>query len=146
MHLKGCPFINHKISCDLSCTSTIFLAFHNLFMILVHMEVHSKYHLLMVDSFQIRSRVYCENFFWLIGCSNQNISFMIWKLRFIVFKDVYSVYITDINLSKRSLYNFHYWKLWILIWWLFMFAYLGKNLAFCYFHYNPWKFESLLYC
>ena len=26
-------------------------------MILVHMEVHSKYHLLMVDSFQIRSGV-----------------------------------------------------------------------------------------
>ena len=57
MHFKGCPYINHKISCNLSCTLTIFLAFHNLFMILVHMEVHSKYHLLMVDSIQIRSRV-----------------------------------------------------------------------------------------
>ena len=41
MHPKGCPYINHKISCNLSCTSTIFL----------------KYHLLMVDSFQIRSGV-----------------------------------------------------------------------------------------
>ena len=57
MHFKGCPYINHKISCNLNCTLTIFLAFHNLFMILVHMEVHSKYHLLMVDSFQIRSGV-----------------------------------------------------------------------------------------
>ena len=41
----------------MSCTSTIFLAFHNHFMILVHMEVHSKYHLLMVHSIQIRSGV-----------------------------------------------------------------------------------------
>ena len=28
-------------------TLTIFLAFHNLFMMLVHMEVHLKYHILM---------------------------------------------------------------------------------------------------
>ena len=28
MHFKGCPCINHKISCDLSCKLTIFLAFH----------------------------------------------------------------------------------------------------------------------
>ena len=58
MHFKGCSYLNHKISCDLSCTLTIFLAFHNLFTILVHMEVHSKYHLLMVHSIQIRSRVW----------------------------------------------------------------------------------------
>ena len=37
---------------------TIFVAFYNLFMIPVHMEVHSKYHLSMVDSFLIRSGVY----------------------------------------------------------------------------------------
>ena len=36
---------------------TIFLTFHNGFMMLVHMEVYSKYHLLMVDSIQIRSGV-----------------------------------------------------------------------------------------
>ena len=57
MHFKVCPYINHKISCNWSCTSSIFLALHNIYMILVHMEVHSKYHLLMVDSFQIRSGV-----------------------------------------------------------------------------------------
>ena len=57
LHFKGCSYLNHKISCNLSCTLTIFLAFHNLFMILVHMEVHSKYHLLMVHSIQIRSGV-----------------------------------------------------------------------------------------
>ena len=34
MHFKGCPHINHKISCNLSCKLTIFLAFYNLFMIL----------------------------------------------------------------------------------------------------------------
>ena len=28
-------------------TLTIFLAFHNLFMMLVHMEVHSEWHILM---------------------------------------------------------------------------------------------------
>ena len=42
VHFKGCPYINHKISRDLSLTMTIFLTFHNRFMILVHMEVHSK--------------------------------------------------------------------------------------------------------
>ena len=42
LHFKGCPYINHKISRDLSLTMTIFLTFHNRFMMLVHMEVHSK--------------------------------------------------------------------------------------------------------
>ena len=36
-----------KYLCDLSVTMTIFLAFHNCFMILVHMEVHSKGYFLM---------------------------------------------------------------------------------------------------
>ena len=31
---------------------TIFLTFHNRFMMLVHMEVHSKYHILMMDCIQ----------------------------------------------------------------------------------------------
>ena len=57
MYFKGCYFINHKISCDLSCTLTIFLAFRNLYVMLDHMEVHSKYHLLMMDSIQIWSGV-----------------------------------------------------------------------------------------
>ena len=34
---------------------TIFLTFHNFFMMLVHMEVHSKYHLLMMDSIQLEA-------------------------------------------------------------------------------------------
>ena len=38
-----------KYLCNLSVTMTIFLTFHNRFMMLVHMEVHSKYHLLMMD-------------------------------------------------------------------------------------------------
>ena len=53
MHFKGRTYTNHKISCDLSCALTILLAFHKLFMILGHIKVYSKYHLLMVDSIQI---------------------------------------------------------------------------------------------
>ena len=49
LHFKGQPFINHKISFNLRVQVAIFLTFHNCFMMLVHMEVHSKYHLLMMD-------------------------------------------------------------------------------------------------
>ena len=34
---------------------TILLTFHNRFIMLIHMEVHSKYHLLMMDSIQLEA-------------------------------------------------------------------------------------------
>ena len=49
LHFKGWSYLNHKISFNLRVQVAIFLTFHNRFMMLVHMEVHSKYHLLMMD-------------------------------------------------------------------------------------------------
>ena len=57
LHFKGCSYLNHKISFNLSVQVAIFLVFHNPFMMLFHILMSVLDHELMLDNFLITSSV-----------------------------------------------------------------------------------------
>ena len=66
LNLKGFLYINHEISFQFEPYHERFLAFCNLFMMLVHMEEHSKWYVLMriQSKFEagwqkLQNKVYC---------------------------------------------------------------------------------------